>query len=76
MRDMDDRSVGWIASALMKSNTGIILNIILGFIDAAVVSLLFGILGVFFGGGVAYLIAGLVGACILIWPIRAIPHSS
>ncbi len=81
---MDDPSVGWIAaiiigglagwiaSTFMKSDTGILLNVILGIIGAAVASFLFGLLGVSFGGWVGYLAAGVVGACILIWGARAV----
>jgi len=63
---------GWIASSFMKSDTGVILNIILGMIGAAIAGFLFGMLGVSFGGWVGYLVAGVVGACILIWGTRAI----
>lgn len=63
---------GWIASNFMKSDTGIFVNVILGIIGAAIASLLFGMLGVSFGGWIGYLIAGVVGACILIWGARAI----
>lgn len=81
---MDDPSVGWIAaiiiggiagwiaSSSMKSDTGILLNVILGIIGAAIASFLFGLLGVSFGGWVGYLVAGIVGACILIWGARAV----
>lgn len=81
---MDDNSIGWImaiivgglagwlASNFMKSDTGILMNIILGIIGAAVASFLFGLAGVSFGGILGYLIAGIVGACILIWGARAI----
>lgn len=63
---------GWIASNIMKTDTGIFMNIILGIIGAAVASFLFGILGISFGGWLGYLIAGLLGACILIALVRAI----
>ena len=81
---MDEKSVGWIAaiiigglagwiaSAFMKSDTGIFMNIVLGIIGAAVASFLFGLLGVSFGGWVGYLVAGIVGACILIWGVRSV----
>jgi uncharacterized membrane protein YeaQ/YmgE (transglycosylase-associated protein family) len=42
------------------------MNIILGIIGAAIASWLFGLLGVHFGGWFGYLVAGFVGACILI----------
>ncbi|GLK70034.1 GlsB/YeaQ/YmgE family stress response membrane protein [Ancylobacter dichloromethanicus] len=63
---------GWIASAIMKTGTGIFLNIVLGIIGAAVASFLFGFIGVGFGGWLGYLVAGIVGACILIGLVRAI----
>ena len=63
---------GWIASGLMKTNTGLFLNIVLGMVGAAVASFLFGVLGIAFGGWIGYLVAGIVGACIVIGAVRAI----
>lgn len=63
---------GWIASALMKANTGIFFNIILGVIGAAVASFLFGFFGISFGGWIGYLVAGVIGACILVGIVRAV----
>lgn len=63
---------GWIASGLMKSDTGIFLNVILGIIGAAVASFLFGLLGVSFGGWIGYLVAGTLGASILIGAVRVL----
>ncbi len=63
---------GWFASMFMKSDTGIFMNILLGIIGAAVASFLFGLLGVGFGGWTGYLVAGFIGACILIAIARAI----
>jgi uncharacterized membrane protein YeaQ/YmgE (transglycosylase-associated protein family) len=63
---------GWIASRIMKTNTGIFLNIVLGIVGAVIASFLFGILGISFGGWFGYLVAGLLGACILIALVRAI----
>jgi len=63
---------GWIASAIMKTGTGIFMNIVLGIIGAAVASFLFSFIGVGFGGWLGYLVAGILGACILIWLVRAI----
>ncbi len=63
---------GWIASSFMKSDTGLLANIVLGIIGAAVASFLFGLVGVSFGGWLGYLVAGFVGACILIGGARAI----
>ncbi|ADH90859.1 Transglycosylase-associated protein [Ancylobacter novellus DSM 506] len=63
---------GWIASAIMKTGTGIFMNIILGIIGAAIASFLFSFIGIGFGGWLGYLVAGILGACILIWLVRAI----
>ena len=75
---MDDTAVGWIAAIIiggiagwlgemfMKSNQGVLMNIILGIVGAVVANFLLGILGIAFGGWFGYLIAGFIGACILI----------
>ncbi len=63
---------GWIASNFMKSDTGVFMNIVLGIIGAAVASFLLGLVGVSFGGWLGYLVAGFLGACILIWGARAL----
>lgn len=63
---------GWFASMFMKSDTGILMNVVLGIVGAAVASFLFNLVGVDFGGWVGYLIAGFIGACILIWGARAV----
>jgi uncharacterized membrane protein YeaQ/YmgE (transglycosylase-associated protein family) len=82
---MDDAQVGWIAAIIiggvagwlaekfMKSQTGLVMNIVLGIIGAAVASWLFNQFGVSLGGGwIGYLIAGFIGACIIIFAGRAI----
>ncbi|MCB1331336.1 MAG: GlsB/YeaQ/YmgE family stress response membrane protein [Maritimibacter sp.] len=63
---------GWIASSLMKSNTGLFLNIVLGIVGAAVANFLFGIIGISFSGIIGSLIAGVIGASILIALVRAV----
>jgi uncharacterized membrane protein YeaQ/YmgE (transglycosylase-associated protein family) len=64
---------GWLAEQFMKSQMGLVMNIVLGIIGAAVASWLFSMLGISLGGGwVGYLIAGFIGACILIFAARAI----
>jgi uncharacterized membrane protein YeaQ/YmgE (transglycosylase-associated protein family) len=57
---------GWLAEQFMKSQMGLVMNIVLGIIGAAVASWLFGLLGITFAGWIGYLIAGFIGACILI----------
>jgi len=58
---------GWLAEMFMKSNMGILMNIILGIVGAVVANAILGALNISIGTGwVAYLIAGFIGACILI----------
>jgi uncharacterized membrane protein YeaQ/YmgE (transglycosylase-associated protein family) len=57
---------GWLAEQFMKSQMGLVMNIVLGIVGAAAASWLFGLLGITFGGWIGYLIAGFIGACILI----------
>lgn len=65
---------GWFAEMIMKSDTGILMNIILGIVGAIVASWLFGLVGLTlpFNALVNYLITGFVGACILIFVGRLI----
>lgn len=63
---------GWIAEKVMKFDTGLILNIVLGIVGAVVGNFLLGLLGVGLGGFVGQLIVAVVGACILIALYRAI----
>lgn len=63
---------GWIASNLMKADTGILVNIGLGIVGAIVASFLFGLLGITAGGFIGNLIFAIAGACIVIWGVRKI----
>jgi uncharacterized membrane protein YeaQ/YmgE (transglycosylase-associated protein family) len=76
---MEDQSVGWIAAIIiggiagwlaeqfMKSNMGLLMNILLGIVGAIVANALLNLINVSLGGGwIGYLIAGFIGACILI----------
>lgn len=68
---------GWLAEQFMKSQMGLAMNIILGIVGAAVASWLLSLIGVSTGGGwIGYLIAGFIGACILIFVARAIRGSA
>jgi uncharacterized membrane protein YeaQ/YmgE (transglycosylase-associated protein family) len=81
---MEDQQVGWIAAIIigaiagwlaerfMQSNMGLFMNILLGIVGAALASFLFGLIGVQFAGWLGYLVAGFIGACILIGIARAI----
>jgi uncharacterized membrane protein YeaQ/YmgE (transglycosylase-associated protein family) len=58
---------GWLAEKFMKSNMGLIMNIILGIIGAALLNFVLGRLGFYTGSGlISYLLVGFIGACILI----------
>lgn len=77
---MDDTGIGWVAAILIGgiagwlaekitgSNMGLIANIILGVIGAGIASWLFAKLGIVLGGPAwfTYLVAGFVGACLLL----------
>jgi uncharacterized membrane protein YeaQ/YmgE (transglycosylase-associated protein family) len=61
---------GWIAEKLMKSEHGLVTNIILGVVGAGIANTIFMWLDITLGGWVGYLIAGVVGACLLIGASR------
>jgi len=63
---------GWLAEQFMKSQMGLLMNIVLGIVGAAVASWLFSFLGLAFGGWLGYLIVGFIGATILIFVARMI----
>ena len=64
---------GWLAEQFMKSDMGLLMNIVLGIVGAAVASWLFSLLGISFGPGwVGYLIAGFIGAVILLFVVRMV----
>ena len=64
---------GWLAEQFMKSDMGLVMNIVLGIVGAAVASWLFSLIGFSFGPGwVGYLIAGFIGAVILIFVVRMV----
>jgi len=63
---------GWIAEQIMRSNQGLLMNIIMGVIGAVVANFLLSMFGIAFGGVIGYLIAGVIGACILIAAGRAL----
>ena len=63
---------GWLVEQFMKSNMGLIMNIVLGIVGAAIASAIFSFFGIALGGWIGYLIAGFIGACLLIWIVRAV----
>ncbi len=63
---------GWLAELFMKSDTGVLMNIILGIVCAAIASAILSVFGIVLGGWIGYLVLGFIGACILIWIVRAV----
>ena len=57
---------GWLAEQFMKGDHGLFSNIILGIIGAIVANALLGLLDITLGGWIGYLVAGFLGACLLI----------
>ena len=67
---------GWFASMIMKADTGLVANIVLGIVGAVLLNSILGFLGIYAASAwIPQLIVGLVGACILIWGYRAIKKS-
>jgi uncharacterized membrane protein YeaQ/YmgE (transglycosylase-associated protein family) len=63
---------GWIAEKIMKTDHGLLTNIILGILGAVVLNfILMAIFGSTLGGWIGQLIVGAIGACILIAAYRA-----
>lgn len=68
---------GWIAEQIMKSDMGIVMNVVLGVVGATVANFLLGLIGASAGAGIiGYLIAGVGGACLLIWVGRKMKERS
>lgn len=65
---------GWIAEQIMKSDMGLLMNIILGIVGAAVLNFILGtLLGLYASDSwLAYLVVAIIGACGLIFAWRAI----
>ena len=63
---------GWLAEQFMKSNMGLLMNIVLGMVGAAIADAILSMFGIALAGWVGYLIAGFIGACLLIWIARLV----
>ena len=63
---------GWLAQQFMKSDLGLLINIVLGVVGAAIASAILSAFGIALGGWLGYLIAGFIGACLLIWIVRLV----
>ncbi len=63
---------GWIASMIMKADTGLLANIALGIVGAVLLNIVLGLMGFYAADAwLPQLVVGLIGACILIWGYRA-----
>ncbi|MDP1700180.1 MAG: GlsB/YeaQ/YmgE family stress response membrane protein [Aestuariivirga sp.] len=62
---------GWIAEKVMKFDTGLIMNIVLGVVGALLGNWLLALAGIALGGLLGQLIVAVAGACILILAYRA-----
>ncbi len=61
---------GYIAEKIMKFDTGLLMNMVLGIAGAIVMNFIF---GVWFGAGyIGNLINGVIGACVLIYVYKFI----
>ena len=64
---------GWIASIIMKADTGLIANIGLGIVGAVVLNFILSLFNIYAADAwMPQLLVGLVGACLVIWAWRAI----
>ncbi len=64
---------GWIAEKIMKSDMGLLMNIVLGILGALVLNgILFMVIGSTLGGWIGQLVVGAAGACLLIYVVRLI----
>ena len=61
---------GWLAEQFMKSSMGMIMNIVLGIVGAAIASAILSYFGIVLGGWIGYLISGFIGAVLLIWIVQ------
>ena len=59
--------IGWIASKIMNSESGLLRNIVVGIVGSFVGSFLVGLLGFYAFGWFANLVISVIGACVFIW---------
>ena len=64
---------GWIAEKIMKSDMGLLMNIVLGILGALVANFLLSVIvGSTLGGWIGQLVVAVIGACLLIWVVRLV----
>ena len=61
---------GWLAGYIMKSDGGIVRNIILGLCGGVIGSIVLGIIGLQANSRRGSIIISVIGACILIWAAK------
>ncbi len=61
---------GLIAEKIMKFDTGLLMNVVLGIVGAVVGNFLLGLIGIGLGGVIGQLIVAVLGACLLIYLYR------
>jgi len=54
---------GWLAERFMKSNMGLLMNIVLGMVGAVIADAILSMLGINLSGWLGYLIAASAHAC-------------
>lgn len=64
---------GWIASMIMKADTGVFANIGLGILGAIILNAILSWIGIYAANAwLPQLVVGAAGACLLIWAYRAL----
>lgn len=64
---------GWLAGKLLDIRFGVLMNIVIGIVGAAIASAVLPRFGIFVGGDrLGYLINGFIGACILLFIVKLI----
>jgi uncharacterized membrane protein YeaQ/YmgE (transglycosylase-associated protein family) len=64
---------GWIAEKIMKTDHNMLMNIIMGILGALIANaILVFVFGNTLGGWIGQLIVAVIGACLLIWIVRAV----
>ncbi len=63
---------GFVACKIMKSNCGLVRNIILGIIGGFVGDLIFELIGFSFSGNLGTIFVSIIGACLIIFIVNKI----
>ncbi|MCJ7995833.1 GlsB/YeaQ/YmgE family stress response membrane protein [Rhizobium cremeum] len=64
---------GWLAGKFMDVRFGVLMNIIIGIVGAAIASAVFRRFGIFVEGDwLGYLITSFVGACLLLFVVKLV----